>query len=125
MNNHQILEKIAKKTGNQYQYYLSEISIFMYLEETTAIPSCWKLEILKHLNLVAEKQEIEDRKWLILKAKVRYNLSFATFLQFLNILKKKGEQQLYMLMTDVENTKQNFWKLYSTLPYIFLMNESI
>ena len=77
----------------------------MYLNDITAIPSSWKIYIVRLLSEVAKNPNIEDRKWLILKTKIRYNLSFGALLQFLNFLEKNGEGPAYLFIMDQKGTK--------------------
>lgn len=77
----------------------------MYLDETTAIPSTWKLGIINLLSEVAKKQTIEEKRYLILKTKIKYNLSFGNLLRYLKILENNGEIQALIMISDAKRTK--------------------
>ena len=96
----------------------------MHIAAITSIPSSWKNGLISLLKEVVKGQDIEERKLLLLKTKISYNLSFDTLLLFLSYVQKDAEEKIHRMFRDPRESVKNYSKFFDALPYIFMKNES-
>lgn len=96
----------------------------MHFDQITNIPSSWKNGLIKLLKEIVKSQNIEDRKWLLLETKIKYNISFDTLLLFFNYIEQDAQEKIHRMFRDTKETEKDFYKFFQALPYIFLKNDS-